>query len=223
MNNSYLKNFGIAYILSAALVIVANYAIYNHIFIAGHMDETIKNIIDQEQLFRVAIFLDLLYVLFFTIAFTNFYAGLKTAVSHLALIGFSMHLLYIFIFLAETVDVLGLFRLINSQIHLKDPDRFALAVKEFVGFRFDRYYGGLPMHSLGSIIFSYILFKTKSSPTYLSTLALLGWIICFFCSLGLYAVPGFLGHVHLWLYDTLSTLSFLLLGGYFMVRFYYKK
>lgn len=218
MNNSNLKIFGIAFILSVTSVIIANYAIYDTIHIAGNLELTIKNLLEKEQLFRIAIFLDLLYVVLFVVAFTSFYIELKTVNSSLALIGLIMQLLYIFIFLAVTIEVLELFRFLNSQIHLQDPDRFKQIVRNFLGFRFDRYYGALPMHSLGNIIFSYLLFKTTFTPKSMAMIALISWIICAVCSFSLFAISGFMKNVNFWVYDTLSLLSFLLIGGYFIFK-----
>jgi hypothetical protein len=217
-----LKNFGIAYILAATLVIVANFAIYNNIFITGNFEETIQNIIDKEQYFRIAIFLDLLYVTLFITAFVSLYTAFKTIYGYLALVALIMQLLYIFIFLVETVAVLEVFRLMNSQIHLQNPERLKQVVKNFIGFRFDRYYGGLPMHSIGSFIFSYLIYKTTMTPKTLSILAMFGWVICTVCSFALFTITGFMKNVDLWLYDTISTLSFILLGGYFIFKFYKK-
>jgi hypothetical protein len=222
MSKSNLKNFGIAYILAATLVIVANFAIYNNIFITGHFEETIQNLIEKEQYFRIAIFLDLLYVILFTTAFVSLYTEFKTIYGYLALVALIMQLLYIFIFLAETVAVLEVFRLINSQIYVQNLERFEQVVKSFMGFRFDRYYGGLPMHSIGSFIFSYLIYKTSMAPKTLSIMAMFSWVICTVCSFALFSITGFMKNVDLWLYDTLSTLSFILLGGYFIFKFYKK-
>jgi hypothetical protein len=222
MKNSNLKNFGIAYILSATLVIIANFALYDNIFITGNFEETIKNLSYKEQYFRIAIFLDLLYVTIFTTAFVSLYTELKATYSHLALVALIMQLLYIFIFLAETMNVLEVFRLMNSQIHVQNPERFEQVVKSFMGFRFDRYYGGLPMHSIGSFIFSYLIYKTTIAPKTLSIMAMFGWVICTVCSFALFTITGFMKNVDLWLYDTISTLSFILLGGYFIFKFYKK-
>jgi hypothetical protein len=222
MINSNLKNFGIAYILSATIVIVANFTIYNNIFITGHFEETIQNLIDKEQYFRIAIFLDLLYVILFTTAFVSLYTEFQSTNGYLAIFALILQMLYIFIFLAETVAVLEIFRLMSSQIHVQNPERFEQVVKSFMGFRFDRYYGGLPMHSIGSFIFSYLIYKTSMAPKTLPILAMFGWVICTVCSFALFSITGFMKNVDLWLYDTLSTLSFILLGGYFIFKFYKK-
>ncbi len=223
MKNSNLKVFGLTYIMSATLVIVANFAIYNKIFIPGGLDSTVKNLVDNEQLFRIAIFLDLLYVIFFIIAFTSLYIELKPINNQLALIGLINQLLYIFIFLVLTLDVLEIFRLLNSQIHINNPERFQQIVKNFIGFRFDRYYGGLPLHSIGGVIFSYLLFKSKLIPKSIAIGALIGWIICSICSFSLFAVSGFMKNVNLWIYDILATLSFIIVGGYFIFKPFIKK
>jgi hypothetical protein len=222
MKNSKLKNFGFAYILSTTLVIIANFAFYENIFITGHFEETIQNLIDKEQNFRIAIFLDLLYVILFTTAFVSLYTEFKTAHGHLALVALIMQLLYIFIFLAETVAVLEVFRLLNNHTHEQNPERFGQVVKSFIGFRFDRYYGGLPMQSIGNIIFSYIIYKSEIAPKALSVIAILGWIFCAVCSFALFSITGFLKNVNLWLYDTISTLSFILISCYFIIKCYKK-
>jgi hypothetical protein len=165
---------------------------------------------------------DLLYITTFTIAFVSLYTELKATYSYLALVALIMQLLYIFIFLAETINVLEVFRLLNNHINSQNPERFGQVVKSFIGFRFDRYYGGLPMHSIGNIIFSYILYKSEIAPKALSIIAVLGWTICAVCSFALFSITGFMKNVNLWLYDIVSTLSFILLGWYFIIKFYKK-
>lgn len=217
-NNLNLRIFGISYILSFAIVVIANFAIYNKIHISGNIDETINNLVSKEQFFRIAVLLDLFYVFLFSVAFTSLYMELKKVDTFLALTGIIMHLLYVYVFLTVTIQVLEVLRLVQNQIYVSDPDRFKQILQDFLGFRFDRYYGGLPFHSMGSFLFSYLIYKSGIISKPLTIFSMIAWGFCGICAICLYAVSGFHQSVNLWIYDVGATLSFIFISVIFIFK-----
>ena len=198
------KLAGVAYLFSLAIVVYANFGIYEPLHVAGNANETARRIADNKYLFRLGIVLDLIYAVGFATLLSSLYFVLKDVSRRLALLAAVWSLMYISAWVVITLDFYDALRLATGAKYLEafaDENLNALA-RLVLWARFDRYYGVLLFYSLGSMLFNLAWYKSGYIPKWLSLWGVIACAWCAVCAAGYLAYPELENILNIWLYDT---------------------
>ncbi len=77
---------GLAYLISVAFVLYANFGLRGRLFVTGDMAETVRRIAAAEPLFRLSVAFDLVYCIGVVVLLSALYVVLGPVNRHLALL-----------------------------------------------------------------------------------------------------------------------------------------
>lgn len=197
------KFAGVAYLCTFAIVVYANYGIYDPLHVPGNALETAKRISENKHLFRFGIVLDLLYAIGFTVLLSSLYTILKDVNKRVVTLAAIWQLVYVIVWVAFTLKFFDALRLASGAKYLgvfANEELSALS-RLFLWARFDRYYGVLLFYSLGSMLFNYLWFKSRYIPRPLAIWGIIACAWCATCAMVYLIYPDFEKIVNLWLFD----------------------
>jgi hypothetical protein len=198
------KAAGLAYLLTFAAVVFANFAIHDRLIVAGNAAVTAQKILANERLFRIGIVCDLVYCIGFVVLLTALYVILRPVSPGLALLATFLQLLYALAWVVMTLTFFDALRLLHGADYLKvfEADRLQALAKLYLSARFDRYYGGLLFYALGATVSSWLFLKSNYIPRALAAAGVIscGW--CAVCTFVFLIFPDFTRLVNLWWFDT---------------------
>lgn len=187
------KVAGCAYLLTLAIVVVANFGISFRLVVAGKAAETVRNIMANERLFRLNIACDLIYGAGIVVLLTALYAFLKPVNRSLALLAALFRLGYASMWVVIAFNLFGLLRLVSGGevAGAFEPNRVQALARTYLGACSDAYTVGLLFWGLGSAICGYLLFKSSYIPRALAAWGVISSAWCATCALAVITVPNF--------------------------------
>lgn len=187
------KVAGLAYLLTLAIVVVANFGIYFRLVVVGNTAGTVRNIIANERLFRLNIACDLIYAAGIVVLLTALYAILKPVNKSLALLAGLFRLAYASMWVVIALNLLGVLRLVSGAevVGAFEADRVQALAKGYLGAGSDAYTVGLLFWGLGSAICGCLLYKSRYIPRALAGWGVISSVWCATCALAVITVPNF--------------------------------
>src|SRR4051812_33942091 len=108
------KVAGLTFLISFSLVAFLNFCIVYPLVVENNATETARNILANEQLFRIGITGNLIYCTGLMVLFTSLYVILKPINYGLALLGAFWRLVWVFMWLLMTLNLFDALRLISG-------------------------------------------------------------------------------------------------------------
>ena len=187
------KIVGISGLLTVAIVVFANYALYNPLIVTGNATETARNIVAHETQFRITAVCFLIYSAGVVVLLTALYLILKPINPGLALVGALFRLVFALLWLLTTLNLLSALRLLDSASYLQvfEADRLQALARLHLGANFDVYYVGLPFFGLAATVCSYLWLKSNYIPRALAGFGVISSAWCVICAFVFLIFPHF--------------------------------
>jgi len=187
------KIVGISGLLTVAIVVFANYALYNPLIVTGNATETARNIVAHETQFRITAVCFLIYSAGVVVLLTALYLILKPINPGLALVGALFRLVFALLWLLTTLNLLSALRLLDSASYLQvfEADRLQALARLHLGANFDVYYVGLPFFGLAATVCSYLWLKSNYIPRVLAGFGVISSAWCVICAFVFLIFPHF--------------------------------
>ncbi len=190
-------------LLTFAIVVFSNFVLLNPLTVPGNAAATAQNIVAHETQFRVTVVCFLTYSLGVVVLLSALYVILKPLNPGLALVGALSRLVFAFLWLLSTLNMLTALRLLSNANYLQvfEPDRLQALAKLHLGANFDDYYVGLPFFGLAATICAWLWLKSNYIPKGLSIFGVIASAWCVFCAFVYLIFPNFNKIVNDWWFD----------------------
>ena len=197
------KVAGLAFLITFALVVFVNFGILDPLLVEGNATETARNILANEQLFRIGIAGNLIYCTVLMVLFTALYVILKPINQGLALLGTIWRLVWVLMWLLMTLNLFDALRLISSDTYLGvfEAERLIAFGRFYIAKGVDYYYVGLLFTALASTLYSYLWLRSGYIPRALAVSGILSSAFCVGCTFIFFIFPHFDQVVNLWWFD----------------------
>jgi hypothetical protein len=214
------KIVGISGLLTVAIVVFANYALYNPLIVTGNAAETARNIVAHETQFRITAVCFLIYSAGVVVLLTALYLILKPINPGLALVGALFRLVFALLWLLTTLNLLSALRLLDSASYLQvfEADRLQALARLHLGANFDAYYVGLPFFGLAATVCSYLWLKSNYIPRALAGFGVISSAWCVICAFVFLIFPHFNKLVNDYWFDSPMALFELALSFWLLFR-----
>ena len=181
----------------------AYFGIKSRLVVDGNAEETVKNILAQESLFRLSILAYLVYCAGNVVFLAALYRILKPVNAGLALVAAFCRLLYALVWIFVVLNFFTALRLLVSPNHLLvfDGDRLQQLVTSYLT-GVDAYYVGLLFWSLASTVCSYLWLRSNYIFKALAAFGLISSIWCMAFTVAFLIFPNFSNTVDLWWFDS---------------------
>lgn len=163
---------GAIFLIVLALIAVNDYSISPELFVSGDANATARNIIDSPGLFRINIAINLFIAMIDVLLGVAIYVLLKPVSKNLSLLALSYRVVE-----CAILGVIALFYLAVSHVlagdeylAVFDADQLNATSRLLILLYSDGYFVGVIFFSLGSIVYSYLLYKSNYVPRLLA-----GW------------------------------------------------
>jgi hypothetical protein len=197
------KGAGIAFLFAIALVVFSNFSINFRFIIPNKAAETARNIMDNQTLFHINIFCNLIYLITMIILFTSLYIILKPVNKNLALVAVFFRLIYALMWGIMALNTFSALRILGEASYLpvfKTAQLQTLSMLH-LSSSWDAYYIGLPFWGLASAVCSYLWLKSGYIPKALAVFGFFSSIWCVICAFIFIISPNFGKIVNLWFFD----------------------
>jgi hypothetical protein len=187
------KVAGFSCLFSMAIVVFANYALYNPLIVPGDAAETARNIVAHETQLRITATCFLTYGASVVALLAALYVILRPVNQGLALVGAFFRFVFALLWLLTTFNLLGALRLLGSASYLQvfEADRLQALARLHLGANFDDYYVGLPFFGLASTVCSYLWLKSNYIPRALAGFGVVSSAWCVLCAFVFLISPNF--------------------------------
>jgi len=190
-------------LLTFAIVVFGNFVLLNPLTVPGNAAATAQNIVAHETQFRLTVVCFLTYSLGVVVLLSALYVILKPLNPGLALVGALFRLVFAFLWLLSTLNMLSALRLLSNANYLQvfEPDRLQALAKLHLGANFDDYYVGLPFFGLAATICAWLWLKSNYIPRGLALYGVISSAWCVFCAFVYLIFPHFNKIVNDWWFD----------------------
>ena len=190
-------------LLTFAIVVFGNFVLLNPLTVPGNAAATAQNIVAHETQFRLTVVCFLTYSLGVVVLLSALYVILKPVNPGLALVGALSRLVFAFLWLLSTLNMLSALRLLSNANYLQvfEPDRLQALAKLHLGANFDDYYVGLPFFGLAATICAWLWLKSNYIPRGLALYGVISSAWCVFCAFVYLIFPHFNKIVNDWWFD----------------------
>jgi len=190
-------------LLTFASVVFGNFVLLNPLTVPGNAAATAQNIVAHETQFRLTVVCFLTYSLGVVVLLSALYVILKPLNPGLALVGALSRLVFAFLWLLSTLNMLSALRLLSNANYLQvfEPDRLQALAKLHLGANFDDYYVGLPFFGLAATICAWLWLKSNYIPRGLALYGVISSAWCVFCAFVYLIFPHFNKIVNDWWFD----------------------
>lgn len=194
---------GFSILFTMAIVVYANYAIFERLFVAGDAAQTAHNILTHERLFRIGIVCDLAYGAGLVVLLSALYVILRPFGAGIALAAALMRLIYAIAWFTVTLALFNALRLIGDESYLRafGGDRLQVLARASIGLAHDQYYAGLLFYGLASALCSVLWWKSNLVPKAVAAFGLVASVWCAFCTVAYLIDPRFANVVGLSWFD----------------------
>jgi hypothetical protein len=214
------KVAGLSCLFGMAIVVFANYAIFERLIVPGNVAETARNVMAHELSFRTAIVCNIAYSSTVVVFLTALYVIFRPVNLGLALVGALFRLVFGLMWLVTALNMLGALRLLGTASYLQafEIDRLQALARIHLAQNFDAYYVGLPFFGLASTVSAYLWLKSRYVPRGLAIFGLIssGW--CAFSAFAYLMFPAFGKAINLYTLDTPMALFELALSLWLLVK-----
>ena len=195
---------GFTCLFTMAIVVFANFGIYERLMVAGDAAATARNIMAHETLFRIGIACGLIYSAGLVVLLTALYVILKPVNRGLALLAAFWRLVYALMWVLMTLNLFEALRLLSGAAYLQvfEPDRLQALARLYLAGSFDVYYVGLLFYAFASTVCGYLWFKSNYIPRALAAWGVISSVFCAACTFVFIISPGFAKVVNLWWFDS---------------------
>ena len=218
--NGAARVAGIAYLLTFAVVVCANFGILTRLSVPGDAAATARNILAHEGLFRLYLACNVFYVAGVVVLLTALYALLAPVHRSLALLAAVSRLVFALMWLLATVIPYFVLRLLHGAPYLEvfETGQLQALAKLYLGGWRETYYVGLPFYGMASTVCSYLWLKSGQIPRWLAAWGVIasGW--CVLTAVAFIAIPHFEKTVNDWLFDSPMSLFELAVGGWLLFK-----
>src|SRR5438132_4210421 len=214
------KVAGISGLLTVAIVVFANYALYNPLIVTGNAAETARNIVAHETQLRITATCFLTYSASVVVLLTALYVILKPVNRSLALVGAFFRLVFALLWLLTTLNLLSALRLLGSASYLQvfEADRLQALARLHLGANFDAYYVGLPFFGLAATVCAYLWLKSNYIPKGLAVFGVISSAWCVVCAFVFLIFPHFNKIVTDYLFDSPMAIFELILSFWLLFK-----
>ena len=190
-------------LLTFAIVVFGNFVLLNPLTVPGNAAATARNIVAHETQFRLTVVCFLTYSLGVVVLLSALYVILKPLNPGLALVGALSRLVFAFLWLLSTLNMLSALRLLSNANYLQvfEPDRLQALAKLHLGANFDDYYVGLPFFGLAATICAWLWLESNYIPRGLALYGVISSAWCVFCAFVYLIFPHFNKIVNDWWFD----------------------
>ena len=194
---------GFAYLFSLAIEMGSEFRIKPHLFVSGNAAETARNILAQQQLFRLGVACDLIYATGTLVLLTALYVILRPVNRQLALLAAFSRLVYAVAWVVIALNLFTALRLLSGAdyLHAFGAEQVQALAKLYLS-GFDAYYVGLLFYGLASTVCAWLWFKSHYIPRGLAAWGVIASAWCAACTFVFYIFPDFPRVVSLWWFDT---------------------
>ena len=183
---------GITYPLMFAVVTGAFFRFYAPLLAGNDVVQTVRNIMSHEGAFRIYIAATLVYGVGMVVLLTALYVTLRPVGLGLALFAAFSRLVYAFLWFVMILDLFGVLRVMSSSyLQPLESDRLQALAGLRLASGWDAYYIGLMFYGLGSVVFSYLWFKSRYIPRTLAAWGLFSSLFAGFCAFAYLVLPSF--------------------------------
>src|SRR6266481_1506757 len=191
-------------LLTFAIVVFGNFVLLNPLTVPGNAAATAQNIVAHETQFRLTVVCFLTYSLGVVVLLSALYVILKPVNPGLALVGALSRLVFAFLWLLSTLNMLSALRLLGNPNYLQvfEPDRLQAMAKLHLGANFDDYYVGLPFFGLAATICAWLWLKSNYIPKGLAIFGIISSAWCVLCAFVFLIFPNFNKIVNDYIFDT---------------------
>jgi len=213
------KVAGFTFLFAFAIVVFSNYSI-NFRFIVPDVEETARNIIAHQTLFRINIVSNLVYLVTLIVMFTSLYVILKPVNKNLALAAVFFRLLYALMWGFMALNTLAAIRLLGEASYLPvfETNQLQTLSRLHLNSSWDAYYIGLPFWGLASAVCSYLWLRSRYIPRALASFGIISSVWCVFCGFTFLIFPNFGEKVNLYLFDVPLTIFEITLGIWLLFK-----
>src|SRR3989475_7170105 len=207
-------------LLTFAIVVFGNYVLLNPLTVPGNAAATAQNIVAHETQFRLTVVCFLTYSLGVVVLLSALYVILKPLNPGLALVGALSRLVFAFLWLLITLNMLSALRLLSNANYLPvfDPDRLQALAKLHLGANFDDYYAGLPFFGLAATICAWLWLKSNYIPRGLAIFGVISSVWCVLCAFVFLIFPNFNRIVNDYIFDTPMAIFDLVVSLWLLVK-----
>ena len=192
---------GITLLLAIVIVVLANYGIAFRLIVPGDAVDTARNIMANENLFRINIACNLIYVMNVVALLAALYVVLKPVNRNLALVSAFCRMVYALMWAVTALNMLGALRLLGDAAYLPVFGADQLQTLARLHISIDAYYVGLPFWGLASAVCSYLWFKSRYIPRALAAFGMIASVWCVICAFAFIVIPHFETKVNAYWYD----------------------
>jgi hypothetical protein len=198
------KVAGFAYLFGMVIVVFANYALLNPLFVPSNAAETAKNIAAHQTQVRIIAVCFLTYSADTFVLLAALYVILKPINAGLALVGAIFRFVFALLWLLTTLNLLSALRTLGSASYLQvfETDRLQTLARLHLAANFDDYYVGLPFFGLAATICAYLWLKSNYIPKGLAVFGVISSAFCVLCAFVYLIFPGFAKPVNPYWFDS---------------------
>src|SRR5712671_3696395 len=203
-----------------AIVVFGNFVLLNPLLVPGNVAATAQNIVAHETQFRLTVVCFLTYSLGVVVLLSALYVILKPVNPGLALIGALSRLVFAFLWLLSTLNMLSALRLLGNANYLQvfEPDRLQALAKLYLGANFDDYYVGLPFFGLAATVCAWLWLKSNYIPKGLAIFGVISSVWCVLCAFVFLIFPHFNKIVNDYLFDSPMAIFELILSFWLLFK-----
>jgi len=204
LQRSAARVAGLAYLITFATVVYVNFGINDPLIVENNAEETARNILANEQLFRIGIAGNLIYCTGVIVLLTALYVILKPVNFGLALLATFWRFVWVLMWLGMTLNLFDALRLLSGADYLRvfEVERLQALARLDLASSYDYYYVGLLFGALASTVCGYLWFKSRYIPRSLAVFGMVSSAFCVACTFVFYIFPDFEKIVNLWWFDT---------------------
>ena len=187
------KIFGITYLLSLAVIMLAFSRFYAPYLVWEKGEETARHFIGHERAIRLYLAAAFFHGVGMIVLLTALYVILRPISRGIALFAAFSKLIYVLFWFVFLLDLFAALRLLGGGGLLQtfgSNGLTALAGLQLDSSR-DAYYIGLAFNGLGSALFAWVFFQSRYIPRTLAVCGILGSLYEGFCGFAYLMYPGF--------------------------------
>jgi hypothetical protein len=187
------KVFGIGYLLSLVIIMVAFSRFYAPYLDWGNSEETARRFIAHEQAIRIYLAGAFLHGIGTLVLVAALYVILRPVNRGIALFAAFSSAIYVVFWFIVLQDVFGALRLLGNTGSLRTlgPDAIVSLAGMQLGSSRDAYYIGLVFNGLGTAFFAWVLYQSRYIPRVLALLGVLASLYEGICGFAYLSHHGF--------------------------------
>jgi Domain of unknown function (DUF4386) len=197
------KVTGLSFLITFAIVVYVNFGINIPLLVPNNATETAKNILANEQLFRIGIVGNLVYCTGLMVLYAALYVILKPINFALSLLGIFWRAVWVLMWLLMTLNSFDTLRLMKGADYLRvfEPEQLYSFGRFHLTTGNDYYYVGLLFTAMASTLFAYLWFRSCYIPRALAIFGIFSSLFCVACTFIFFIFPNLDQIVNLWWFD----------------------